>query len=192
MPRFARRLPLLARRTLIVALASGLVACQSPGKPPAEPETGKPAPSPGVEARLAPSNGSAGQGTVKFVVRGDSLVTLVSVAGLIMGSYRVSIHETGNCTSPNAFSAGRPWAPPGSQRAAVDLFPEMRVSEPGHGLLTTTVRGMLLTGPDGLEGKSVIVSAGTTVDADVVPGVPNRRVLCGVIGPPRSIMDAFN
>jgi hypothetical protein len=68
----------------------------------------------------------------------------------------------------------------------------MRVSEPGHGLLTTTVRSMLLSGPDGLEGKSVIVSAGTTVDADVVPGVPNRRVLCGVIGPPRSIMDAFN
>jgi superoxide dismutase, Cu-Zn family len=192
MPRFARLLPLPARHTLIVALASGLVACQSPGKPPAEPETGKPAPSPGAEARLAPSNGSAGQGTVKFVVRGDSLVTLVSVAGLIMGSYRVSIHETGNCTSPNAFSAGRPWAPPGSPRVAVDLFPEMRVSEPGHGLLTTTVRGMLLTGPDGLEGKSVIVSAGTTVDADVVPGVPNRRVLCGVIGPPRSIMDAFN
>ncbi|MBK6807072.1 MAG: superoxide dismutase family protein [Betaproteobacteria bacterium] len=181
-----------ARRTLIVALASGLAACQSPGKPPAEPEAGKRAPSPGVEARLAPSNGSAGQGTAKFVVRGDSLVALVSVAGLIMGSYRVSIHETGNCTSPNAFSAGRPWAPPGSPRAAVDLFPEMRVSEPGHGLLTTTVRSMLLTGPDGLEGKSVIVSAGTTVDADAVPGVPNRRVLCGVIGPPRSLLDVFN
>jgi hypothetical protein len=100
MPRFAHFLPLPARRTLIVALASGLVACQSPGKPPAEPGTGKPAPSPGVEARLAPSNGSAGQGTAKFVVRGDSLVALVSVAGLIMGSYRVSITRPATARRP--------------------------------------------------------------------------------------------
>ena len=179
-----------ARRILSVALVVLIAACQSPGKSDA-PETGKPAPLPGVEAVLSPSNGSAGQGTAKLVVRGNDLVALVALNGLIMGPYRISIHERGNCSSPNAFSAGAPWAPQGSPRAAVDLFPEIRVAEPGNAQMTTTVRGMPLSGPDGLAGKSIIVSAGTTVDADAVPGVPNRRVLCGVLGAPRSFMDLF-
>ena len=189
MLRFIPFAPPHARRGLCIALAAALAACQTPGGS-ASPEAGR-RPVPGVEAMLAPSNGAAGQGNARLVVRGDDLVLLVSVNSLVQGPYRVSIHERGNCSSPNAFSAGAPWAPQGSPRAAVDLFPEIRVAEPGNAQMTTTVRGMPLSGPDGLAGKSIIVSAGTTVDADAVPGVPNRRVLCGVLGAPRSFMDLF-
>ena len=189
MVRFTPIVPPRARRGLCIALAAALADCQTPDG--SAPQEAARRPVPGVEAPLAPSNGAAGQGTARLLDRGDDLVLLVSVNSVVQGPYRVSIHERGNCSSPNAFSAGAPWAPQGSPRAAVDLFPEIRVAEPGNAQMTTTVRGMPLSGPDGLAGKSIIVSAGTTVDADAVPGVPNRRVLCGVLGAPRSFMDLF-
>jgi len=188
MPRFIPIVPPRARRGLCIALAATLAACQTSGGS-APQEAGR-RPVPGVEAALAPSNGAAGQGTARLVVRGDDLVLLVSVNSVVQGPYRVSIHERGNCSSPNAFSAGAPWAPPGSPRAAVDLFPELLVRESGNAQMTTTVRGVRLS-VDDLRDKSIVVSVGTTVEADVVPGVPNRRVLCGVLGAPRSFMDLF-
>ena len=188
MLRFIPSAPPHARRGLCIALAAALAACQTPGGS-ASPEAGR-RPVPGVEAMLAPSNGAAGQGNARLVVRGDDLVLLVSVNSLVQGPYRVSINERGNCTSPNAFSAGAPWAPPNSPRAAVDLFPELLVRETGNAQMTTTVRGVRVSAED-LGGKAIVVSAGTTVEADAVPGVPNRRVLCGVLGAPRSFLDLF-
>jgi hypothetical protein len=38
----------------------------------------------------------------------------VHLAGLRTGPYRIVIHANGNCTSPNAFSAGPPWIPAGA------------------------------------------------------------------------------
>jgi Cu-Zn family superoxide dismutase len=185
-------LPVLAARFALrgagVALAAALAACQTSGgsaAPEAAPRT-----VPGVEAPLSPSNGAAGQGSARLVVRGDDLLLLVTVNSMVQGPYRVSIHERGNCSSPNAFSAGAPWAPAGSPRAAVDLFPELLVRETGNAQMTTTVRGARVS-VDELRNKSIVVSMGTTVDAQAVPGVPNRRVLCGVLGAPRSFMDLF-
>lgn len=185
-------LPVLAARFALrgagIALAAVLAACQTTGgsaAPEAAPRT-----VPGVEAPLSPSNGAAGQGSARLVVRGDDLLLLVTVNSMVQGPYRVSIHERGNCSSPNAFSAGAPWAPADSPRAAVDLFPELLVRETGNAQMTTTVRGVRVS-VDDLRNKSIVVSMGTTVDAQAVPGVPNRRVLCGVLGAPRSFMDLF-
>ncbi len=187
MPGSAPFVPRIVLRGLCVALAAALAACQSSGgsAPEAAQRT-----VPGVEAPLSPSNGAAGQGSARLVVRGDDLLLLVTVNSLVQGPYRVSIHERGNCSSPNAFSAGAPWAPPGSPRAAVDLFPELTVRETGNAQMTTTVRGVRVS-VDELRDKSIVVSMGTTVEAQALPGVPNRRVLCGVLGAPRSFMDLF-
>ena len=40
-----------------------------------------------------------------------------------------------------------------------------------------------LTGPNGIEGKSLVLHAGGSGPLDAQPGVPNERVACGVIGP---------
>ena len=171
-------------------MAAALAACGSATGPLEMPDNSKRERGPGVEAVLAPVNGSAAQGTLKMVERNGALTVVGAVNNLMPGVYRFAVHERGNCSSPNAFSAGAPWAPPGSPRTAVDLFPELTVRETGNAQMTTTVRGVRVS-VDALRDKSIVVSMGTTVDAQVVPGVPNRRVLCGVLGAPRSFLDLF-
>ena len=175
--------------TLAAALALG--ACQSAQNAgPLEAPKGA-TPTPGVEAVLQPKNGSAAQGDVKFMQRDDVISVLVSLNNLPPGPYRVAIHERGNCTSPNAFSAGKPWAPAGYPRPATELLPEMTVGAQAHGQMTYRLRGVRLAGPDSLEGRAVLVHFGARADPDLRPDVPNGVVLCGAIGPIRSFMDLF-
>ena len=68
----------------------------------------------------------------------------------------------------------------------------MTVGAEGHGQLSYRMPAVRLEGPDSLQGRSVVIHAGTRVDADIRPGVPNAVVLCGVIGPIRSFMELFN
>ena len=72
------------------------------------------------------------------------------------------------------------------------MFPSIVLNTNGTGDMTVRLRGLALSGPDSLEGRAVLVHAGTTVDDDLRPGVPNRVVLCGVIGPVRSFFDQFS
>ncbi|HEY8244152.1 MAG TPA: superoxide dismutase family protein [Casimicrobiaceae bacterium] len=178
-------------RIASLAVALALAACsstQSTG--PLEPPKGA-APVPGVEAVLLPKNGSAAQGDVKIMQRGDVLWVLVSLNNLPPGPFRVVIHERDNCSSPNAFSAGRPWAPPGDPRAPTELLPVVAMGANGHGQMTLRLRGVKLTGPDSLAGRSVLIHAGDRAAPALVPDVPNDVVLCGTLGGIRSFMEAF-
>ncbi len=139
----------------------------------------------GVQAVLAPNDRSTGRADVRFVDRGDGVFMTVFVTNLRLGTYRVVIHANGNCSSPNFFSAGPPWAPAGSARAAKDLTPEFRVSSDGDGTWTVQIPGVHTTGPDGLFGRSVVLHFGANID-EFVPGLPNNGYMCGVIGPLRS------
>ena len=72
-------------------------------------------------ARLVSKNGSGTYGTVMFTQRGDKVAVLAQVFNLAGGPHSLYIHETGNCSSPNAASAGPVWnakgAPPGARRS---------------------------------------------------------------------------
>ncbi|MEO8485450.1 MAG: superoxide dismutase family protein [Betaproteobacteria bacterium] len=176
----------------LAALALGIAACSSMGDGAALPVAKGAAQTPGVEAVLMAKNGSAAQGDAKFMLRGDRVSVLVVVNNVIPGQYRIAFHERGNCSSPNAFSIGKPWAPAGSVKPATDLLPELAIGANGNGQLTATVPGLRITGPGSLEGRAVAVHMGDTVDTAIVPDRPNRIVLCGVIGPIRSFTDLFN
>ena len=97
---------------------------------PLEPPKGA-APVLGVEAVLLPKNGSAAQGDDQDHAARDVLWVLVSVNNLPPGLFRVVFHERDNCSSPNAFSAGRPWSPPGDPRAPAELLPASRWARTG-------------------------------------------------------------
>lgn len=180
-----------ARALALWGMAAALAACGSATGPLEMPDNSKRERGPGVEAVLAPVNGSAAQGTLKMVERNGVLTVVGAVNNLMPGVYRFAVHERGNCSSPNGFSAGKPWAPPGFPRPAGEMLPEIMIGSNGNGVLSATLRGVTLPAPDGVEGRSVVVHAGARVDDNVVPGVPNRLVLCGVLGPVRSFMDLF-
>jgi Cu/Zn superoxide dismutase len=129
----------------------------------------------GVQAVLRPAVQGVGQADVRFVDRGNGVLVTVFFTNLPPGTYRIAIHQNPNCGSPNLFSAGPAWAPAGSPRTD------------GDATLETQIPGVHTTGPDSLQGRSVVLHAGLHVGA-AVPNVPNDRVMCGVIGPALSFL----
>jgi Cu-Zn family superoxide dismutase len=132
-------------------------------------------------AQLVPKNGSVVVGTIRIVPRDDGVTVNIRATSLRPGRFRVLFHSTGNCSSPNAFSAGAPWSPPGTEPAVLWLAG----SSEGDATLSQRLRGYKLDGPDGLVGKSVVLHEATG-PLDAQPGVPNGRLACGVIGSMRA------
>jgi len=170
------------RRTLATTLSLALVAafplagCQSASDTQPSPRSFA------YGAALAPANGSAASGSVRIAARDDGVAVSITVSGLTPGRYSIVFHATGNCSSPNGFSAGPPWAPPGVEPARL----WMPASTEGYGETSVKLRGYKLDGPDGLLGKAVVLHDGTG-GLDAQPGVPNSRIACGVIGSMQSL-----
>jgi superoxide dismutase, Cu-Zn family len=172
------RVRVLALAAIALASAAG---CRSTGGLLDRDELPSPA-SAAYGAVFVARNGSAASGNVRIVPRDDGIVLTVYAAGLAPGRLRVAIHENGNCSSPNAFSAGRVWSPPG----VTFTPPSLTASAEGNVFHTVRLPGIRLEGPAGLMGKSVVLHEDNgTLDAQ--PGVPNGRVACGVIGPMRQL-----
>ena len=61
-----------------------------------------------IGARLGPIAGGVGHGLVTFRPYDGGLAMVAEVGGFSGGPYRIVIHATPVCTSPNGFSAGPP------------------------------------------------------------------------------------
>ena len=135
---------------------------------------------PNIGARMAPIAGGVGHGLVTFRPYEGGLTVVADVGGFSAGLYRIVVHTTPICTSPNGFSAGPPFVPAG---ATGPVAIPIRMWEQGTATLTIRVPGIVLAGPTGVEGKSLVLHASESGPLDAQPGVPNDRVACGVIGP---------
>lgn len=129
---------------------------------------------PGVEARLRSINSSM-QGIVRLRESGDLLVVRVELANGQAGPYRVVLHDNGNCSSPNAFSAGAPWSPPGWKESPLRLVPEVTANSSGNAIMTARIKGVRLG--DAIK-RSVLVYEGTTPQLPQ-PDIRNNVVACG-------------
>lgn len=139
----------------------------------------------GFLARLRPANGSAASGTVVIVERGGVMVVELHLTNAPPGFYSWALHERGNCTSRNGFSAGAPWVPPGTRRPAVELLPEFIVNPESTALVTVRVREARIEGASGVNGRAVLIYEG----GDIKPlkaDVPNNVIACGVFEPAQS------
>jgi superoxide dismutase, Cu-Zn family len=180
-------------RPAVHALVSGVVAvsllaaCGSTSDPGA-PKAAK-AEITVAEARFQPIGGSSLTGAAMLGAYDGGVQMRVNFNGRGPGRYRVMIHANGNCSSPNGFSAGPPWAPPGVSLAEQG-FPIFKNDDSAS--YVVRLAGYHLTGPDGVVGRSVVVHEGGTGTIVAKPDVPNDRIGCGVIGPPgRTLLDLF-
>ncbi|MGA8033275.1 MAG: superoxide dismutase family protein, partial [Casimicrobiaceae bacterium] len=130
-------------------------------------------------AQLRAIGGSAVNGKVRVVDRGDGAMVTVAAFNLPIGEFRVAIQQTPNCTSPNGFSAGPAWAPAASKRKPADLLPTLYANANGTAQASVQVAGLRATGVNGVEGRSVVIYAGPRV-TEARPDVPNERIACGV------------
>ena len=160
----------LTRAAFAFAVACFLISCATEEK----------APPPAFGAQITPTGGSAIKGRVAFAQVDSGVVMLVNLGGGGQGSWRIVIHATGICTSPNGFSAGPPVMLPGTTTPAMASV--IVNSDKSIGQISTRLPGLALNGPQGIVGKSVVVHlAQGSLEAE--PGVPNNRVACGVIEP---------
>src|SRR5262249_47055213 len=176
------------------ALAIALAACGSAGVEPGPNQsvqiTGPGIFAPGPQqatAQLLPKSNSRVYGIVTFKQNGDKVGVAAAVFNMMnSGAHSIYIHENGNCSSPNAASAGPVWQIPGATaggKRAGDL-PELWAGTEANAAMQGTLTGLSVG--DGkltdVVGHAVVVHSG--IDRDPKPqfgGVPNGWLACGVI-----------
>ena len=139
-------------------------------------------------ATLSPAAGGTAIGVVNFSVSGSNVDVHVQVAGLVPGSvHGFHVHETGNCASADFMSAGghfnptkQPHGPQGGPHHAGDM-PSLLADPTGKIDTTFTVNNVVLGGPEGFVGHSVILHAGPDDYATQPTGNSGGRIACGVI-----------
>lgn len=162
----------------------------------AEPEAIEPAPQaeaprPVVAvAELEAKSESTVAGTATFSAEGGQVSLTIELRGTEPGTHAVHLHETGDCSAPDAMSAGGHWNPTGDDHGMWDQAPfhlgdigNVEVGADGYGSFTLTTDRWTVGdgGPVDVVGRSVIVH----VDADDFTtqptGAAGGRIACGLV-----------
>lgn len=187
------------------ALAGALLLCVSPAckepeaatQPPTDGEpsaldSASTSPGTSATATLGPASGSEVTGTVTFSMTDDGKVEVTyEVSGLTPGEHGFHIHENGDCSAPDATSAGGHYAPagdphgaPGSAQHHAGDFGNITADDAGVAKGSWTVDFIALQ-PDAeapnIVGKAVVVHADSDDLKSQPSGNAGARVACGVI-----------
>ncbi len=142
----------------------------------------------GAAADLAPASGSSVKGRVTFAPTGSALRVKAQITGLSIGTHGFHVHEVGDCSAPDATSAGGHFnpanhphgGPKDAQRHAGDLG-NIEAGPDGTAWLDATFSGLGLDGPTGIVGRSVVVHAAADDLKTAPAGNAGARVACGVV-----------
>jgi len=173
----------IAKGMLFSALVLGvaLVGCSRGGhevKP-----TGK------AVAVMNPTEGSKVKGFVSFEKTGKGVRVVADLNGLAPGPHGFHIHEYGDCSSPDAGSAGGHFNPTGMPHAAPNVdkrhegdLGNVEADKSGHARLEITDKKLTLEGPNSIIGRAVVVHAQADDFKSQPAGNSGARIACGVIG----------
>jgi len=148
-----------------------------------------------ARANLSPTEGSSVSGVVEFrSLPRDALSIHLEVAGLEPGPHGIHIHEVGDCSAPDASSAGDHYAPDGQSHGspaadehhAGDLG-NFEANESGVAIAAIVTEALTLGeahaqgGRHPIEGRAVIVHRGADDFVTQPDGNAGDRMACGVI-----------
>jgi Cu-Zn family superoxide dismutase len=178
-----RAIQLAVIGTSAVALCAALAGAADPAG-----AEGKAAPAV-AKAAIEARSGSKLSGTAIFTEKDGAVEVVVSVTGAPPGPHAVHVHEKGDCSAPDAASAGGHFNPDGSQHGGPAAehhhagdFGNMTVGEEGRGELTiSTKRLSVVAGTNSVVGRAIIVHEKAD-DLQTQPtGAAGGRIGCGVI-----------
>jgi len=167
----------------------GSAATTDPTLPakPAEP----PAPPPPKEAaaELAPTAKSKTKGTISFKEVEGGVEVTANVEGLSPGDHAWHVHEKGDCSAPDATSAGGHFNPSGHKHGAPDAaehhegdFGNLTAGKDGKATKTFVMKGITLgEGNTSIAGKGFIVHEKADDFKTQPTGNAGGRIACGVI-----------
>jgi Cu-Zn family superoxide dismutase len=141
-------------------------------------------------ATLSPTEGNDVSGTVTFTETDGAVRVEASVNGLSEGMHGFHIHETGDCSAPDASSAGGHFNPnntphgapdaPADQRHVGDLG-NLEAGADGSATYSRTDSLLAFDSTNNIVGKAVIVHGGADDLTSQPSGAAGPRVACGVI-----------
>lgn len=188
------RTVLLATTTLIIA------ACSRDGTPPAAnsgTDTAASASSAASTAplvhrvNLLPTQGNKATGTLELAVDTGGIRVTGSVTGLQPNNeHGFHIHEIGDCSAPDASSAGehfnptgQPHGDPGSGPHHAGDVPNLRADEQGTARVEVQIPAVTLGdgGMNDVVGKAFVVHANPDDYTTQPSGGSGARIACGVI-----------
>jgi Cu-Zn family superoxide dismutase len=140
-----------------------------------------------ITAQLEPKSGSKVTGYVLFTKVGDQVYAAGSIQNLTPGKHGLHIHENGDCSAPDAASAGAHFnpthqhhgGPKTAQRHAGDLG-NIEADASGNARLNWTGK-LSLSGNDSIIGKSLVVHEKEDDLKTDPAGNSGARIACGVI-----------
>lgn len=138
-------------------------------------------------AQLEPKSGSNVTGTVTFTKDGDEVQVTADIQNLKPGKHGFHIHEKGDCSAPDASSAGGHFNP-FHQHHGGPATAERHVGDLGNiegdasGKIHFEWKGkMSLSGANSVIGKSVVVHEKEDDLKSDPAGNAGARIACGVI-----------
>jgi Cu-Zn family superoxide dismutase len=139
-------------------------------------------------ATLAATKGNKAQGTVTFTGINGGVRVVAEISGLTPGKHGFHVHEKGDCSAPDASSAGGHFNPTGmphggpnfAQRHVGD-FGNIVADESGRARAEFIDTHIALDGPRSILGRGLVVHAKADDLISQPSGDAGDRVACGVI-----------
>jgi Cu-Zn family superoxide dismutase len=140
-------------------------------------------------AVLHPASGSQVMGTVTFTKTDGGMQVVADITGLTPGQHGFHIHEFGDCSAPDATSAGGHFNPSKNPHAGHDDakrhegdLGNIEADSSGKAHLELTDKMMTMSGEKSIIGRGVIVHEKVDDLKTQPTGNAGGRVACGVIG----------
>ncbi|HEY6877178.1 MAG TPA: superoxide dismutase family protein [Polyangiales bacterium] len=186
----------------VVGFALSIVGCAHKGASSAPSETAATAPSePSIDASVATEKTASAQlepksgnttlkGHVQFRATPVGVKLVLHVEGAPPGQHGAHIHEKGDCSDPEAKSAGGHWNPAGHKHGApppeashLGDLGNLTVGEDGTGQLEVTSEAWKIGdgSAEDLIGKAVVIHGGPDDLVSDPAGNSGPRIGCGVI-----------
>ncbi len=141
-------------------------------------------------AELKAASDSEAGGTLAFAQDDGYLRITGEITGLSPGLHGLHVHEIGDCSAPDASSAGSHYAPRGSQHGAPTQTEELHHSgdlgnivadADGRATVDAIDDGLTLSGPETIVGRAIVAHADPDDLVSQPAGNSGDRVACGVV-----------
>ncbi|HTD67225.1 MAG TPA: superoxide dismutase family protein [Candidatus Limnocylindria bacterium] len=141
-------------------------------------------------AELSPASGSNVRGTVHFYETPKGIRVVAKVSGLTPGLHGFHVHDKGDCSAPDASSAGGHFNPtsmkhggPNDVERHAGDFGNITADASGEATFETVDSHISFDGPNSIIGRGVIVHANPDdlKSQTPTPGNAGKRVACGNI-----------
>lgn len=148
-----------------------------------------PAPAPQLSARIDGRSGCGLNGTATFTERNGGVLVQVELRGAPPGFHGVHIHERGDCSAPDAKSAGGHFNPTQTQHGSpfrpdhhLGDLGNLWVGPDGTGFHAVFMPGLtVLPGGSTVKGKAIVVHEKPDDFQSQPSGDAGSRIGCGVI-----------